>query len=177
MNKQHTQLIDRLEASGAEVSKAFERLSDEQINRVPKEGEWSLHKAMAHLRDTEVQVFAYRVKLILNSDEPPHVQNFVQEEYFVEHYAPDEPRAKMVREFRKARRKLVKHLRATKKKDWARYAIHPEFGNTPLEYIARHAYAHGIEHLAQFLAAQEEEILAAANPKPAVPPAKDTVTG
>jgi uncharacterized damage-inducible protein DinB len=172
MNKQHTQLIDRLEASGAQVIKEFEKLSDEQVNQVPQNGEWSLHKAMAHLRDTEQQVFLYRVKLILNSDSPPQVQNFVQEEYFAEHYSPDEPRKKLVREFRKARRKLVKLLSDTKKKDWARYAIHPQYGNIPIEYVARHAYSHGVEHLAQFLVGQEMEILAAANPK-----SDDKVTG
>ncbi len=165
MNKQHTQLIDKLEESGAQVIKEFNKLSDKQVNQVPQNGEWSLHKAMAHLRDTEEQVFLYRVKLILNSDEPPTVKNFDQAEWNVEHYSPDEPRKKLVREFRKARRKLVKNLRDTKKKDWARYAIHPQYGNIPIEYIARHAYSHGVEHLAQFLVGQEMEVLAAANPK------------
>ncbi|HZQ10467.1 MAG TPA: DinB family protein [Anaerolineae bacterium] len=169
MNKQHTQLIDRLEETGDEVVDAFEQLSDEQIQRAPKEGEWTLHQAMAHLRDTEVHVFLYRVKLILQNDAPVPVENFDQDEWNKTHYAADEPRDKIVREFRKARRKLVKNLRGTRKKDWARYAIHPLYGNIPIDYIARHAYSHTLEHLAQLRVAEEEAILAKANGKRRTP--------
>ncbi len=163
MHKRHTRLIDRLEETGDEVVEAFGQLSDGQIQRVPKEGGWSLHAAMAHLRDTEVNVFLYRVKLILQSDAPPNVENFDQDEWNKMHYSADEPRDKIVQEFRKARKKLVKNLRGMRKKDWARYAIHPLYGKIPIDYIAHHAYSHTLEHLAQLRAAEEDEILAKAN--------------
>ncbi len=163
MNKQHTLLVDRLEASAAELSDALAQLSTEQIARVPNEDEWSLHQIMSHVRDTEAQVFAYRVGLILASETPPTVQNFDQEAWMREHYTPSEPLKEIVSEFRSARRKLVKLLRNTRDSDWKRYAIHPLYGNIPIEYIALHTYAHTLEHVQQFLATREESILSTAN--------------
>jgi hypothetical protein len=108
-------------------------------------------------------VFFPRVQLILSQDTPPMVQNFDQEEWMRVHYAPGEPVKQMVAEFRAARRKLVKQLRTTRDKDWARYAIHPLYGKIPIEYIALHSYAHTLEHLQQFLNAYETELLDAVN--------------
>lgn len=163
MNKQHTELIARLEASAGEVAAALKHVTPAQMERVPRPGEWSLHQALAHLRDTEVQVFAYRTARILQENAPPVVANFDQDGWMRDHYTRDEPLQKIISEFRAARRKLVILLRATTDKDWRRYAIHPEFGHIPIEYIALHAYNHTLEHLRQLLVAQEENLLNAAN--------------
>jgi len=165
MNKQHTQLIDRLEASAEELANALAQIPAEQTTVSPKEGEWTLHQVMSHVRDTEAQVFAYRVGLILNSKTPPAVKNFDQEEWSRDHYSTKEPLKNMVAEFRSARRKLVKLLRSTKDNDWKRYAVHPLYGNIPIEYIALHSYDHTLEHLQQFNNMREENIINAANGK------------
>lgn len=165
MNKQHTQLIDRLEASARELADALAQLPADQIARIPKEGEWSLHMVMSHVRDTEVRVFAPRVAVILKNDAPPAVEPFGQEEWMQKHYAPGEPLKGMVTEFRAARRRLVKLLHATRDSDWKRYAIHPDYGNISIEYIALHTYAHTLEHLQQFMNVREANILNAANGK------------
>lgn len=165
MNKQHTQLVDRLEASADELANALAQIPADQIALSPKDGEWSLHQVMSHVRDTEAQVFAYRVGLILNSDTAPAVKNFDQEEWTRDHYSADEPLKNMVAEFRAARRKLVKLLRGTKDSDWKRYAVHSLYGNIPIEYIALHSYDHTLEHLQQFNNMREENIVKAANSK------------
>jgi hypothetical protein len=163
MNRQHTILIERLETSAVEFSDVVAKIPNAQLMRVPQNGEWSLHMSLSHLRDTEVQVFAYRVDLILKHDTPQVVQNFDQEEWLRAHYSAKEPSKNILAEYRAARRKLIKLLRGTTDKDWSRYAIHPEYGNIPTEYIALHAYNHTLEHLHQFLNAQEENLLQAAN--------------
>ncbi len=163
MNKQHTQLINRLDDSAAQVADAAKKLSPAQLAHIPKEGEWSLHGALAHLRDTEARVFLYRATRILKEKDPPVVASFNQEEWSAEHYAPDEPIENIVSEFRAARRKLMKRLRRARGKDWTRYAIHPEYGNISIEYIALHTYNHTLEHLQQLLDAQERNVLDAAN--------------
>jgi hypothetical protein len=163
MNKQHTQLVDRLEASSNELADAVGRLSPAQIARIPKADEWSLHANLAHVRDTEVQVFLYRIDRVLSEDEPPAVPVFSQEEWNVEHYDADEPTRDILAEFRAARRKLVKLLRGTRDKDWARYAVHPQYGNIPIEWLAQHTYTHTLEHLQQFLLVYEADLLAKAN--------------
>lgn len=163
MNKQHTQLIERLEDSAVQVSEAVKKLTPEQLKRIPKEGEWSLHGALAHLRDTEVQVFAYRAGRIVKEKEPPAIVVFNQVEWNDAHYSAHEPIENIIKEFRAARRKLVNLLSTTTDKDWSRYALHPEYGKIPLEYIALHAYNHTLEHLQQLLDAQEGNVLKAAN--------------
>lgn len=163
MNKQHTQLLTRLEDSANQVADAVKKLSADQLNRIPKEGEWSLHGALAHLRDTDVQVFLYRTARILKEKDAPIVPSFNQEEWSKEHYSADEPIENIVKELVTARRKLVRLLRATTDKDWTRHAIHPEYGNIPIEYIALHTYNHTLEHLQQLLDAQEMNVLNAAN--------------
>lgn len=165
MNKQHTLLLDRLEDSANQVADAVKQLSAEQLNRIPKEGEWSLHGALAHLRDTDVQVFLYRAQRILKEDTAPTVASFNQEEWSREHYSAKEPMQDIIGEFKTARRKLVKLLRNTRDKDWTRYAVHPEYGNISIEYIALHTYNHTLEHLQQLLDAQESNVLQAANTK------------
>ncbi len=163
MNKQHTLLLDRLEDSAEQVVAAAKKLTPQQLSRIPKEGEWSLHQALSHLRDTDVQVFLYRAQRILKEQEPPKVASFNQEEWNDAHYSAKEPIANILGEFRTARRKLVKLLRNTSDRDWTRHAIHPEYGNIPLEYITLHTYNHTLEHLQQLLDAQEATILNAAN--------------
>lgn len=165
MNKQHAALLERMESSALQVAAAAAKLSPAQLSRVPREGEWSLHQSLAHLRDTDAQVFLYRTARILNEDAPPIVASFHQEEWMREHYSTKEPIKDIIAGFRAARRKLVKLLRGTTDKDWTRYAVHPEYGKISIEYIALHTYNHTLEHLQQLLDAQEEMLLDAANGK------------
>ncbi len=165
MKKEFQNLIAQLDASAAQVSLAAKNVTLEQFARVPRQGEWSLHQALAHLRDTEVRVFAYRAALILRETEPPIVANFDQEKWMRAHYTRDESVKNILAEFRAARRKLIKLLSGTTDKDWTRYAVHPEYGKISVEYIALHAYNHTLEHLQQLLTAQEENLLNAANGK------------
>jgi hypothetical protein len=163
MNKQHTQLLERLEDSASQVAEAAKKLSDEELQRIPKQGEWSLHMALAHLRDTEVEVYLYRIGRVLKEKEAPSVGSFDQEKWSAAHYSPKEPIADILREFRTGRRKLLNLLRQTTDKDWARYVIHPEYGKLSLEYMAMHTYNHTLEHLRQLLDVIEADELKKAN--------------
>lgn len=162
LNKRHTQLVNRLADSAAEVVDSARRLSPEQLLAIPAEGEWSLHGTLAHLRDTETQVFVYRAARIMGED-APKVENFPVEEWQAAHYRADEPVANILAEFRRARNRLVKLLGGTSDRDWARYAIHPEYGKITMEWLALHAYNHTLDHLAQLLDAEEKELLKQAN--------------
>lgn len=163
MNKQHAQLIARLESSADELKFALAQLTTADIMRVPKEDEWSLHATLSHLRDTEEKVFLYRTRLILAHDAPPTVANFDGEAYQAKHYRKREPLSEIMTDFRAARRKIVKLLRETSDKDWARYAIHPKWGKMTLEFVATYTYNHTLEHLQQVVAAREQALLQAAN--------------
>ena len=164
MNRYHTMLLDRLEQSGDDLLGFLGRLSAEEIKRVPAPGEWSLHAVLAHLRDTEQHVFLKRARLILEGAAPPAVESFDQDQWNRDHYSPAEPVEKIVRDFRAARRQLLKRLRATRDRDWTRYALHPQYGNISIEWLVTHNYSHMLEHLHQLLNLREEKLLKAANP-------------
>jgi hypothetical protein len=163
MNRQHQALIDRIESSGKEFLEYLSRLPEEEIHRVPANGEWSAHAVVAHLRDTEEHVFLKRTHRILDADAPPAVENFDQDEWNREHYSPDEPLDKIISEWRAARRKEIALLRKTSDKDWAKWAVHPEYQKISIEWLATHNYSHTLEHLRQLLVMREKQILGELN--------------
>ena len=158
MNAQHKQLVDRLEASGEEFAKALLSLSEEELKRVPAPNEWALHQTAMHMRDVEVEVFLYRVKRILTENQPA-VPNFDPDARMKQFYSSEIPAKKIASEFLRARRQIVKLLRATKDKDWARIALHSTYGKISLEWIVTHFYGHTLEHTGQILYARDATIL------------------
>ncbi len=159
MNRQHTKLIERIEASGKEFLDYVSPLPAEEIHRAPVPGEWSIHAVVAHLRDTEEHVFLKRIERILREPEPPAVENFDQVEWNRAHYSPDEPFKEIMAELRQARRKFIRALEKIPDKEWSRYAHHPEYGKISIEWLALHDYVHTLDHLHQILELRERAIL------------------
>ncbi len=159
MNRQHRQLIERIEASGKEFLDYVSQLPAEELHRIPAPGEWSMHGVIAHVRDTEEHVFLKRIQRILQASEPVSVENFDQVEWNFTHYSPDEPLQKIVADLKKARRKFVRALEKTPDKEWSRYALHPEYGKISVEWLALHDYSHTLEHLHQMLELRERALL------------------
>ncbi len=123
-----------------------------------------MHAILAHLRDTEENVFLKRLQRIVKEPEPPQVENFDQEAWNREHYSPQEPIKRILADWRKARSKFVNLLSKLPDKEWMHYAIHPEYGKISVEWLAVHDYAHTLEHLHQLLEQRESEILGELNP-------------
>ncbi len=164
MNRQHTLLVKRIEESGKELLAYLAEIPEKEIHESPAPGEWSVHTIMAHLRDTEREVFLKRIRLVLNGGEPAHVENFDQEEWNRQHYSPSEPLKKIVSELRAARRKELALLRELPDRKWSDYCIHPNYGRISIEYIATHNYSHTLEHLHQMLERREQELIKKLNP-------------
>jgi uncharacterized damage-inducible protein DinB len=154
----HARLIDRLEANGAELLWYVSLLSNEEIHAPPKPRAWSIHQTLCHLRDVEQQVFLYRAERILKED-APRVPDFDQDKWMRQHYSPREPIKNILNDFKTARRKFVTRLRRATDRDWARSAIHPEYGNISLEWLVTHCYNHTLEHTAQLGYAYEKRLL------------------
>ncbi|MBI3537914.1 MAG: DinB family protein [Chloroflexi bacterium] len=158
MNRWHRGLIERLDASGKELIWYAYKFSNAEIGSAPAPNEWSIHQVLSHLRDTERNVFLYRAPRILNED-APRVPNFDQESWMREHYSASEPLDALLKDFSGARRKLIARLKKTKDDDWARVAIHPEYGRITLEWLVTHCYNHTLEHIAQLGYGYEKRLL------------------
>jgi hypothetical protein len=159
MNRQHAKLIVRIEASGKDLLDYIAQLPAEEIHRVPAPDEWSIHAVVAHLRDTEEQVFLKRILLIQRALEPPAVENFDQVEWNRTHYSPDEPLKKIMADLRRARRKFLRALEKTPDREWSRCGLHPEYGKISVEWLAVHNYSHNLEHLHQMVSLRDRAIL------------------
>ncbi len=159
MNRHHVELIERIEESGKEFLSYLSQLTEEEIHRVPAPNEWSIHAVVAHLRDTEEHVFLKRTERILGASQPVNVENFDQDQWNRDHYSPEESLKEIIAHLRAARRKLIRLLRKTTDKDWARWAVHPEYGRISIEWLAIHNYSHTLEHLHQLLEMREKAIL------------------
>ena len=159
MNRQRKALLDRLERSGKEYVEYLSQLSAEELHAHSSPTEWSIHQVAAHMRDAELRAFLLRVERLL-SEERPTFQNFDQGEWWEEHpYAPDEPLKKIVADFRTARRKLVRLLRAAPTKVWQNWGIHSAYGKVTLDWIAMHCYYHTLEHIVPIGDALEKSLL------------------
>ncbi len=162
MNRDHKRLIDRLESSAQDLLSYLGKFSEHELLETPSPSEWSIHQVMAHLRDTEVQVFLFRSKKILSEDDPS-VPNFDQDAWHREHYKATEPLKKMIDEFAIARRKQVAILRKTTDKAWSRTARHPEYGTISLDWLVNHHVNHTLEHLSQIGSKYEKNMLKSLN--------------
>ncbi len=163
MNRQHTQLVKRIEESGKELLDYVSHIPEDEMHSMPGGGDWSIHAIMAHVRDVEEQVFLKRAERILKEKEPPQVEDFDQEEWNKECYSAKEPLKEILADWRKARRKFLAILDKTPDKECERYAIHPYYGKISLEYMATHNYAHTLDHLHQLLERRERQLLKSLN--------------
>jgi hypothetical protein len=158
MNRKRAALIARLEQSGKDYTWYLAHLAQDEINLPPAPNEWSIHQVVAHVRDTEQHVFLRRTERIIN-EEHPTVQSFDQEAWNRDHYSPNESFQKIVADFRAARRKLIRLLRATSEKDWKNWALHPAYGKISLGWLTLHNYHHTMEHIAQIGYLREKALL------------------
>lgn len=164
MNRAHAKLIERIQESGKDLYYYLSQLTDEEIRRVPAPNQWSIHAVIAHMRDTDRQVFLKRVKRIMAASAPPAVENFDQDQWNREHYSPDEPMSKIIAEMKTARSALLGLLKKMTDKDWKRWGVHPEYGKISVEFLAIHEYNHTVEHLHQLLDLREQAMLRELNP-------------
>ena len=114
----------------------------------PKEGEWSVHECLAHLRDIERQVFLVRVGRIAREDRP-RLEFFDEVAYHREHWNEAEPLDSILGDYRSARAEIVSLLEGAP--DWSRIGVHATRGPIALEWQADYALGHTWEHLSQMM--------------------------
>ncbi len=123
-------------------------LSAEQLRQRPREGEWSMKEAMAHLLKVEQDVFLLRLKRIA-TEERPQFARFdpdgwaAERDHRVGDFMADWS------EFAEARRRTAAFLRSLPTEATDRIGLSAAFGPISLATYATHIVDHDIEHLAQ----------------------------
>jgi hypothetical protein len=136
---------DVIAKTAADLKAIVGSLSDEQVNRTPAPGKWSIREILCHLADCEM-VFAFRIRQTLA--EPHHVVQPFDQDIWAKPYAAYSAPAALatftaVRDWNLA---LVRSLPADA---FDKPMTHPERGTMTLRTVVETMGGHDINHLKQ----------------------------
>ena len=127
----------------AEVVRALEGMTENELDTPEAPGEWSPRQVVHHLADSEMES-AGRIRRLVALDEAV-IQGYDQEEY-ARRLAYDRPIAASLAAFGAARLVTVELLERMTAEDWAKAGTHTEVGEFTAEgwlgYYAHHAHDH-----------------------------------
>ena len=146
MNIRHT-ILERLGAHIEELHSLTDGLAEEQLNKRPSEGKWSLHEIAMHLAEVQ-DVFVERITRILTEDKPaitPYRPEEAREkgQYFTQNFQ------KRIREFEVQRTTLVSLLQTLTDEQWKLEGIHPDVKHYTIEKSMEGLMRHEEHHLYQ----------------------------
>lgn len=137
-------LIDKYRQGPAEVDRALEGISEEELDFRIAEGEWTPREVVHHLADSEM-TSAIRIRRLI-AEEQPVIVGYDQEEFARRLYY-SRPIAGSLLALAGARASTAEFLEEFQEADWERFGTHSEFPEPFtvigwLEYYADHAHDH-----------------------------------
>jgi hypothetical protein len=114
----------------------------------PAPGRWSALEVLAHLRDSDRDVYLPRLEIMLTHEQPAVPAVDLVGEDRVAGYAALEPDA-VLAEWHQLRRRLVTRLAPLGRGDWARMGVHSLRGHYPLGEMVREWAEHDLSHRRQ----------------------------
>lgn len=125
------------------VAEALLKITPEELDARPAEGQWSAREIIHHLADSEMAA-AVRLRLLLANDRP-HIQAYDQDQFARRLYY-DRPHEMSLELFRCARASTVEILDRLTPAEWLREGTHSEAGpfgvHEWLKVYAEHAHRH-----------------------------------
>ena len=143
-------LVERLRRATDDVDWALKTFPEDWLHREPGAGEWSVHKAISHLPDVEIQAYAPRLTRALDEDEPLF-SDFNGTAWLQANYRPQEPLQSILGEFRQQREQELAILTGLTDQQWRRGGTHETAGRMTVEYLAERMYWHTLEHTTQVM--------------------------
>lgn len=129
------------------IAALIEGLSEEQMERQPADGSWSIRSAVTHFRDAQ-SVLAFRVNLILTQENPPLEFQAVFE-WADQEQGDHETTRGIFDTYLVSRRETISRLEQIPLQDWWRTGQHQEFGELTLTQQVSYFVAHELTHLPQ----------------------------
>jgi len=138
-------LIEQLEAAAEEFRTTC--LTARDPFKVLDDDGWNTHQLAVHTRDTESLVYGWRIRRMLEEDQPIF-QDFDGETWMAEHYNPDEPLASVLDELTASVKATAALLKNLPPKAWSRESSHEVYGGGfTLQTWVERDLAHIREHL------------------------------
>jgi hypothetical protein len=148
----HQAIVDRMRASASVVRRAVEAARGGRFAEPPRDGEWSAHETLTHLRDVVVHVYGLRLRRLLYEDAPVFA-DFDEEGYRRASLARGESPQHLLDTVVAEHEQLARLLETLPDAEWARAGRHPSLGPMSIELLARRVGEHAEEHAAQISAA------------------------
>lgn len=142
--------VARLRSTPQAIATLLDGLPEDDLNRQPAPGEWSMRQVLSHLHDAQGVLHA-RLELLLSQDRPALSAQPVHEWAWQAEAQPTST-GELFEVYRSLRGKIVARLEATPLKDWWRTGFHEEFGEVSLRQQVSYFAAHETTHLPQMAA-------------------------
>lgn len=142
------EVIAGLESMLPRLEQVAEGVGAEHMRRRPKEGEWCIKEVMAHLLNTETDVFLPRLRSMVSADRPTF-QPFSADAWAKSGDHREGRFADDLAGFASARRQTVAFLKGLPPAAATRIGLSAFFGPVTVAQFATHIVDHDLEHLAQ----------------------------
>lgn len=141
------QALEHLKHTPQTVASYLEGLTDDDLNRQPSDGGWSIYQVLLHLRDAQY-LLHFRLGLILEQEQPTLESQAVFEWASKEEAGSANPTG-VFDAYQQSRQETLARLENIPLKDWWRPGKHQEFGMVNLLQQASYFAAHELTHLPQ----------------------------
>lgn len=136
---------DVIAATAGELKSIVDSLTEEQLNRTPAPGKWSIREILCHLADAET-VFAFRIRQTLA--EPHHTVQPFDQDIWARPYAAYTTQAALTT-FAAVRDWNLALVRSLSPDSFAKPVTHPERGTMTLQTVIETMGGHDLNHLKQ----------------------------
>ena len=138
--------LDLLQRSAEDLQRYVSEIPADRL-QWHEAGEWSAHETLAHVCETECEVFLLRARR-LATERDPRLENFDSAVWHREHYDPQQPLANLLADFSDARREMIKALEG--EANWSRDGFHEGWQKRySIALLAEYTIRHTWEHLNQ----------------------------
>jgi len=158
-----TELISRLRQATDDLSWAVRGLTAQQLAYRPGGNEWSIHEHLAHLRDTEQQVY---LPLLRWATVPEMLDplDYNRRDWHDQRYDPDEPASRILDDIARMRDEELLIFRDMSDIVWTRWRTDTRWGPLTCQWIAEAMYRHVLDHLQNVMALRQDLNLMALQP-------------
>lgn len=132
-------------ATAGQLKSVVGNLSEEQVNRTPAPGKWSIREILCHLADCEM-VFAFRIRQTLA--EPHHVVQPFDQDIWARPYAVYTTQAALAT-FAAVRGWNLALILSLPAEAFSKPMTHPERGTMTLQTVIETMGGHDLNHLKQ----------------------------
>lgn len=162
-----TELVSRLRLATDDLAWATRGLTADQLAYAPTPNEWSIHEHVAHLRDTEQEVYLplLRWAMVPEMLDP---LDYSRKDWHARRYRADEPVASVLEDIARMRDEELLIFRDMSDATWTRWRSDTRWGPLTCQWIAESIYRHALDHLQNVMALRQDIGLMASQPGPSV---------